>query len=103
MARPSSREARSTPSPAHWTICSSSETVVRLSDDASMTPPRPTGRGSIRPGPCTSIRPAAGTAFIDIASAGGYVYQGNYLLVLGGTCDIEGVTLAKGKLVVGKT
>jgi len=42
-------------------------------------------------------------AFIDIASAGEYVYRGNYLLVLRGSCDIEGVALAKGKLVVGKT
>ena len=44
-------------------------------------------------------------AFIDIASAsaGDYIYQGNYLLVLGGSCDVEGVTIAKSKLVVGKT
>jgi hypothetical protein len=42
-------------------------------------------------------------AFIDITSAGDYVYQGNYLLVLEGSCDIEGVTIAKDKLVVGKT
>jgi len=42
-------------------------------------------------------------AFIDIASAGEYVYRGNYLLVLRGSCDIEGGALAKGKLVVGKT
>jgi hypothetical protein len=42
-------------------------------------------------------------AFIDITSAGDYAYRGNYLLVLKGSCDIEGVTLAKDKLVVGKT
>lgn len=42
-------------------------------------------------------------AFIEITSTENYDYQGNYLLVLKGSCDIEGVTLAKGKLVVGKT
>ena len=42
-------------------------------------------------------------AFIDITSTGDYDYRGNYLLVLRGSCDIEGVTIAKDKLVVGKT
>jgi hypothetical protein len=42
-------------------------------------------------------------AFIDITSAEDYVYRGNYLLVLKGSCDIEGVTIPKDKLVVGKT
>jgi hypothetical protein len=41
-------------------------------------------------------------AFIDITSLGSYVYSGNYLLVLKGSCDVEGVTIAKDKLVVGK-
>jgi len=42
-------------------------------------------------------------AFIDITSSEGFVYLGNYLLVVKGSCDIEGVTLAKDWMVVGKT
>jgi len=53
--------------------------------------------------PALDVAGGMTAAFIDIASAGEYVYQGNYLLVLRGSCDIEGVTLAKSKLVVGKT
>lgn len=42
-------------------------------------------------------------AFVEITSSEDYVYQGNYLLVLRGSCDIEGVTYPKDRLVVGKT
>lgn len=40
---------------------------------------------------------------IETSSAEAYAYEGNYLLVLKGSCDIEGVPLAAGKLVVAKT
>lgn len=39
--------------------------------------------------------------FLDIAASGTYVYTGNYLLVLRGSCAIEGLTLAPKRLVVG--
>jgi len=39
---------------------------------------------------------------IETTSSVGYAFMGNYLLVLKGSCDIEGVTMAKGKLVVAK-
>jgi hypothetical protein len=42
-------------------------------------------------------------AFVEITSSDDYVYSGNYLLVLKGSCDIEGVTVAKDWIVVGKT
>lgn len=40
---------------------------------------------------------------IETSSPDPYTYDGNYLLVLEGSCDIEGVTLAQGMLVVAKT
>jgi len=39
---------------------------------------------------------------IETKSTTPVTYEGNYLLVLGGSCDIEGVTLGQGKLVVAK-
>jgi ChrR Cupin-like domain len=42
-------------------------------------------------------------AFIETTSSGDYVYRGNYVLVLKGSCDIEGVPFTKDKMVVGKT
>jgi len=41
-------------------------------------------------------------ALIETTSATSYAYPGNYLLVLKGSCDIDGVTLSRGKLVVAK-
>ena len=41
-------------------------------------------------------------ALIETTSHDSYVYQGNYLLVLKGSCDIDGLTLNRGKLVVAK-
>jgi len=41
--------------------------------------------------------------FIDISAAEAYDYEGNYLLVLKGSCDIQGTTLGEGMLVVAKT
>jgi len=41
-------------------------------------------------------------AFIELTSSGAYVYRGNYLLVLKGSCDIEGMTFSPNWLVVGK-
>jgi hypothetical protein len=42
--------------------------------------------------------------FIEITSSGvGYQYVGNYLLVLEGSCDIEGATFGDEMLVVAKT
>lgn len=48
------------------------------------------------------IEEAGGLAaeLIETASAEAYTYEGNYVLVLKGSCDIEGVTLGVGKLVV---
>jgi hypothetical protein len=40
---------------------------------------------------------------LETTSATPYAYEGNYLLVLKGSCDVEGVTLAEGTLVVAKT
>ena len=37
---------------------------------------------------------------IESTSVTPYAFEGNYLLVLKGSCDIEGVTLAAGSLVV---
>ena len=37
---------------------------------------------------------------IESTSPVTYAFEGNYLLVLKGSCDIEGVTLAAGSLVV---
>jgi hypothetical protein len=39
---------------------------------------------------------------IESTSSTPYAFEGNYLLVLKGSCDIEGVTLAAGSLVVAK-
>jgi hypothetical protein len=44
-----------------------------------------------------------GAEIFETSSAESYAYEGNYLLVLKGSCDIEGVTLAPGMLVVAKT
>ena len=41
-------------------------------------------------------------ALIETSSAEPYAYAGNYVFVLKGSCDIEGVTLGEGKLVVAK-
>ena len=41
-------------------------------------------------------------ALIETTSTESYAYPGNYLLVLKGSCDIDGVTLSPGKLVVAK-
>jgi hypothetical protein len=41
-------------------------------------------------------------ALIETTSVDSHAYQGNYLLVLKGKCDIDGVTLSRGKLVVAK-
>jgi hypothetical protein len=41
--------------------------------------------------------------FIEIKSSKAYDYTGNYLLVVKGSCDIEGVTLADDKVVVSKS
>ena len=43
-----------------------------------------------------------GSQLIETSSATPLTYQGNYLLVLKGSCDIEGVTLGQGMLVVAK-
>lgn len=39
---------------------------------------------------------------IETSSSSAYAYTGNYLLVLNGSCDIEGKAFAKDALVVGK-
>lgn len=41
--------------------------------------------------------------FIEITSSKAYDYTGNYLLVVKGSCDIEGVTLGEDMVVVSKT
>jgi len=41
--------------------------------------------------------------FIETTSSDAYDFTGNYLLVLKGSCEIEGVTFGKDKLVVTKT
>lgn len=43
-----------------------------------------------------------GSRLIQTTSTTPLFYVGNYLLVLAGSCDIEGVTLGQGKLVVAK-
>lgn len=43
-----------------------------------------------------------GAELIETTSTAPYGYEGNYLLVLKGSCDIEGVTLTQGALVVAK-
>jgi hypothetical protein len=40
---------------------------------------------------------------IETTSAEAYAFEGNYLLVLKGSCDIEGVSFATGTLVVAKS
>ena len=40
---------------------------------------------------------------IETSSSTPYAYEGNYLLVLEGSCDVEGVPLAEGMLVVART
>ena len=42
-------------------------------------------------------------AFVEITSSADYVYVGNYLLVVKGSCEIQGATFAKDWLVVGRT
>jgi len=42
------------------------------------------------------------STLIETTSTTPLTYEGNYLLVLTGSCDIEGVTLGEGKLVVAK-
>ncbi|HET7542261.1 MAG TPA: cupin domain-containing protein [Polyangiaceae bacterium] len=39
---------------------------------------------------------------LETTSPDPYAYQGNYVIVLKGSCDIDGVTLSQGKLVVAK-
>ena len=39
---------------------------------------------------------------VETTSLDAYTYSGNYLLVLNGSCDINGVSLSQGKLVVAK-
>jgi hypothetical protein len=46
---------------------------------------------------------AMSAELIETTSAGAYVYTGNYVLVLDGSCEVTGTTLAKGKLIVTKT
>ncbi len=41
--------------------------------------------------------------FIEITSSESYDYTGNYLLVLEGSCDIEGTSFGENELVVAKT
>lgn len=41
--------------------------------------------------------------FIETSSSADYTYSGNYLLVLGGSCDVDGVGFAKDMLLVAKT
>jgi len=41
-----------------------------------------------------------GAVLVETTSSDAYTYQGNYVLVLKGSCDIDGVTLSAGKLVV---
>ncbi|HYP75683.1 MAG TPA: cupin domain-containing protein [Polyangiaceae bacterium] len=41
--------------------------------------------------------------FVDTSSADAYSYVGNYLLVLKGTCEIEGLPFGRGQLIVTKT
>jgi len=41
--------------------------------------------------------------FIEISSSKAYHYTGNYLLVVKGSCDIEGVTFGEDMVVVSKT
>jgi hypothetical protein len=40
---------------------------------------------------------------VEVTSSGSYAYSGNYLLVLKGSCDIDGMTFGKDMLVVPKT
>jgi hypothetical protein len=51
------------------------------------------------------LDPAGGMSaeFIEITSSEDYAYAGNYLLVLEGRCDIDGVTFGQDMLVVAKT
>ena len=44
-----------------------------------------------------------GAEFIEITSSEVYDFTGNYLLVVKGSCDVEGVTLGEDMLVVGET
>jgi hypothetical protein len=44
-----------------------------------------------------------GAEFIELTSSEVYDYTGNYLLVVKGSCDVQGVTLGEHMLVVGKT
>jgi len=41
--------------------------------------------------------------FVETTTQASYGFSGNYLLVLKGTCDIEGLPLAKDRLIVTKT
>jgi hypothetical protein len=41
--------------------------------------------------------------FVETSSADGYAFTGNYLLVLKGSCDIEGLGFGEQKLIVTKT
>jgi len=43
-----------------------------------------------------------GSQLIETSSATPLTYKGNYLLVLKGSCDIEGATLGQGMLLVAK-
>lgn len=80
-------------------------TPVRIdtaaADFASAQPFEPAGAG-VR----TFSAPLDGmggisATFIELAAPGAALtYQGNYLLVLGGRCAVDGVTLGSGKLVV---
>jgi hypothetical protein len=40
---------------------------------------------------------------IETTSSSAYEYTGNYVLVLAGSCDIDGTTYGKDVIVVGKT
>ena len=42
-------------------------------------------------------------AFVELTSSDAYDYTGNYLLVVKGSCDIEGTTLGRDRVVVSKT
>jgi hypothetical protein len=44
-----------------------------------------------------------GAEFLEVTSSGKYEFEGNYLLVLEGSCDVEGVAFGKDKLIVAET
>jgi hypothetical protein len=44
-----------------------------------------------------------GAEFLEVTSSGKYEFEGNYLLVLEGSCDVEGVSFGRDMLIVAET